>query len=70
MSFPPILAIFLFGFPNMLKSIDKIKPNIYPAGEKKKLKMKEHPFIGMLSQDTRSVEEVMKDLRRHRYDDI
>ena len=48
----------------------KIKGVLVPAGEKKELKIKEHPFIGMLSQDTKTVEETMKELRRPRYDDI
>ncbi len=48
----------------------KVKGVLVPAGEKKKLKIKDHPFVGMLSQDTKSVEETMKELRRPRYDDI
>lgn len=48
----------------------KIKGVLVPAGEKKDLEMKKHPFIGMLSQDTKSVEDTMKELRRPRYDDI
>lgn len=49
----------------------KVKGVLVPAGEKNQLKMKEHPFIGMLSQETsQSVEDTMKELRRPRYDDI
>ncbi|MFP4085020.1 MAG: hypothetical protein ACLFP9_09380 [Desulfonatronovibrio sp.] len=49
----------------------KVKGILVPAGEKKQLKIKEHPFIGMLSQETgSSVEDIMKELRRPRYDDI
>ncbi len=48
----------------------KIKGVLVPAGEKKNLKINEHPFIGMLSQETKSVEDSMKELRKPRYDDI
>lgn len=49
----------------------KVKGVLVPAGEKTRLKIKDHPFIGMLSQDTsQSVEDIMKELRRPRYDDI
>jgi hypothetical protein len=49
----------------------KVKGVLIPIGEKKHLKIKEHPFFGMLSQDsTQSVAEIMKELRRPRYDDI
>ena len=48
----------------------KIKGVLVPAGEKNDLKIKDHPFIGMLSQETKSVEEHMNELRRPRYNDI
>lgn len=49
----------------------KVKGVLVPTGEKKQLKIKEHPFFGMLSQDLeQSVPDVMKELRRPRYDDI
>lgn len=49
----------------------KIKGILVPAGVKRVHKIREHPFIGMSSQDSsQSVEDIMKELRRPRYDDI
>ncbi len=49
----------------------KVKGILVPTGEKKNLKITDHPFFGMSSQDTtKSVRQVMADLRRPRYDDI
>jgi len=49
----------------------KVKGILVPAGEKKQLKIKDHPFFGMLSQDSsRPVADIIKELRRPRYDDI
>lgn len=49
----------------------KVKGVLVPTGEKKQLKIKEHPFFGMLSKDlTQSVSDIVKELRRPRYDDI
>ena len=49
----------------------KVKGVLVPAIEKKHLKMKEHPFIGMTSQDSKqSVDDIMKELRKPRYNDI
>jgi len=48
----------------------KIKGFLVPAIEKKKQKIKDHPFVGMLSQETKSVEDTMDELRRPRYNDI
>lgn len=49
----------------------KIKGVLVPSGEKKQQKIKEHPFFGMLSHDsTQSVADILKELRRPRYDDI
>jgi hypothetical protein len=49
----------------------KVKGVLVPAGEKKQLKIKEHPFFGMLSKDSdQSVSNIMKELRRPRYNDI
>jgi len=49
----------------------KVKGVLVPSKEKKQLKIKDHPFFGMLSQDSsQSVSDIMKDLRRPRYDDI
>ena len=49
----------------------KVKGILVPAGGNKKLNIREHPFFGMSSQDeSQSVSDVMKELRRPRYDDI
>ena len=49
----------------------KVKGILVPTGEKKNLKIKEHPFFGMSSQDSsQSVTDVIRALRRPRYDDI
>lgn len=49
----------------------KVKGILIPSGEKKHLKIAEHPFFGMSSQDTsKSVLEEINDLRKSRYDDI
>ena len=49
----------------------KVKGVLIPSGEKKDLKITEHPFFGMLSQDTsKSVVDVMNDLRKPIYNDI
>jgi PHD/YefM family antitoxin component YafN of YafNO toxin-antitoxin module len=49
----------------------KVKGILIPSGEKNHLKITEHPFFGMSSQDTsKSVSEEIDDLRNSRYDDI
>nr|MBF0223153.1 type II toxin-antitoxin system Phd/YefM family antitoxin [Desulfobulbaceae bacterium] len=49
----------------------KVKGILVPTEEKKHLKIEKHPFFGMLSQDTtQSVADIMRELRRPRYDDI
>jgi hypothetical protein len=48
----------------------KVKGVLVPTGEKKSLNVKEHPFFGMSSQDSKSVSDIMKELRRPRYNDI
>lgn len=49
----------------------KVKGFIVPAGRDSTLKMKDHPFFGMSSQDNvKSVFEEMNDLRKPRFDDI
>ena len=49
----------------------KVKGVLIPLGEKNQLKIKEHPFFGMSSQDAgQSVSDIMDELRRPRYDDI
>jgi len=48
----------------------KIKGIIKPAREKSELKVKEHPFFGMNSNndEAKDVLEELEDLRRSRYD--
>jgi len=49
----------------------KVKGILMPSEEKKHIKVTEHPFFGMSSQDTgKSVATIMNDLRKPRYDDI
>ncbi len=49
----------------------KVKGIIVPAGHDPSLRMKDHPFFGMSSQDTgKSVQEEMDDLRKARYSEI
>ncbi|MFZ1985324.1 MAG: hypothetical protein WAU91_12980 [Desulfatitalea sp.] len=49
----------------------KVKGVLIPMEPQKGLKMLEHPFFGMRSQDTnKSVLDELNDLRRPRYDDI
>lgn len=48
----------------------KIKGVIVPHKEKAKKGLKDHPFFGMLREEKKSVPEIMKNLRRNRYNDI
>ena len=49
----------------------KVKGVLVPSGEKKHLKIAEHPFFGMSSQETKkSVSNLMDDLMRPIYCDI
>lgn len=49
----------------------KVKGILVPPGGDNQLKIKEHPFFGMSSQDeSQSVPDIMIELRRPRYDDI
>jgi hypothetical protein len=49
----------------------KVKGVLMSAGERKQQNIREHPFIGMLSEDSsQSVADIVKELRRPRYDDI
>jgi len=49
----------------------KVKGVLIPSGEKKQIKITDHPFFGMSSQtNQKSVQEEMADLREGRYDDI
>ena len=49
----------------------KVKGILIPSEKKKHLKVTDHPFFGMSSQDTeRSVLDKLNDLRKPRYDDI
>ena len=49
----------------------KVKGILIPSGQKKNMKISEHPFFGMSSQDTeKSVLDEANTLRQDRYDDI
>lgn len=43
---------------------------IQPLRKKCEYKITEHPFFGMLREDTGAVEKTMKKIRQARYDDI
>jgi hypothetical protein len=46
----------------------KEKGTIIPSDTESKTKVNEHPFFGMNRKDKRSVNDVMGDLRKGRYD--
>ena len=49
----------------------KVKGILIPSEQKKHLKITDHPFFGMSSQNTdKSVLDELNDLRKPRYDDI
>ncbi len=48
----------------------KVKGILTPVADKKKRKVKEHPFFGMDQNDSRSVSEIMDELRGNRFHDI
>ena len=49
----------------------KVKGVLIPVVQKKDMRMTDHPFFGMSSQDAKkSVLDELNDLRRARYDDI
>ena len=49
----------------------KVKGILIPAAQKKDMRITDHPFFGMLSQDTKkSVSNELNDLRKARYDDF
>ncbi|MBC8440377.1 MAG: type II toxin-antitoxin system Phd/YefM family antitoxin [Deltaproteobacteria bacterium] len=49
----------------------KVKGILIPSGQRKNLKISEHPFFGMFSKDTdKSVLDEVSALRNNRYDDI
>jgi hypothetical protein len=41
----------------------RVKGTIYPEGGKQAMKVEDHPFFGMQSEETGSVEALMDDLR-------
>lgn len=45
----------------------KVKGIIMPVSEKKKSKVKNHPFFGMSKNDKKSVTKVLQELRGPRY---
>lgn len=49
----------------------KVKGVLIPAAQKSNMRMKDHPFFGMSSQDSRkAVLDELDGLRRNRYHDI
>ena len=48
----------------------RLKGVIVPIRTKKKFIPKDHPLFGIDADDERSVEEIMRDLRKPRYDDL
>ena len=49
----------------------KLKGTIVPKQSKKpKMDMRDHPAFGIMADDPRSVEEIMHELRKGRYDDL
>lgn len=49
----------------------KVKGVLIPSGQKRNIKIIDHPFFGMSSQDSdKSVLDELNDLRKPRYDDI
>jgi antitoxin (DNA-binding transcriptional repressor) of toxin-antitoxin stability system len=48
----------------------EVKGTIVPVKRKKQYIPKDHPTFGMWADDSRSVEEIMEELRKPRYDDI
>lgn len=45
----------------------KLKGTIIPASANKKIRVEDHPFFGMRKNDKRSVDRIMKELRKPRY---
>lgn len=48
----------------------KVKGTIIPSSQKPAGGVKDHPLFGIHAGDTRSVADVMRELRKGRYDDI
>jgi len=48
----------------------KIKGMIIPAGPKKAMNVKDHPFFKMAEKETKSVTQQMDELRGSRFNDI
>ena len=49
----------------------KVKGVLFPAAQKQRMSMIDHPFFGMSSQNAKkSVIDEVNDLRKYRYDDI
>ena len=48
----------------------KLKGVIVPIGTKKKFIPEDHPLFGIDADDKRSVEEIMSELRKPRYNDL
>lgn len=48
----------------------KLKGLISPTQRSSKMKVKQHPFFGMLKSEKKTVDEILDDLRGGRYGDI
>lgn len=48
----------------------KIEAVIVPAKKHKRISVKAHPFCGMHSKEKKSVESIVRDLRKFRYESI
>ena len=48
----------------------KVKGTIIPKGAEHTMKAADHPFVGSAADDTRSVKEIMEELRKPRHGDI
>ncbi len=48
----------------------KVKGTIIPAGGKKTMHVKDHPFFNMARKETKSVSQQMDELRGSRFNDI
>ncbi len=70
-----------YKMKNVLKALDKrekvkilyhgkVKGTIIPSQSKLNIKIREHPFFGMKEKTTNSVNTILKELRKERYDAV
>lgn len=70
-----------YKMKNVLKALDKrekvkilyhgkVKGTIIPSQNKLNTKIREHPFFGMKENRTNSVNTILKELRKERYDAV